>query len=139
MTTDDFGQRLIRIRSSLNKINNLMSDLRNMSMTNKQTPPKLPVYRTYAERKEAEEKIRKERNKQTHREYKLPPVPAPGKGKHDKYQARPGGTVPDPVPSAGDGFPTRDMEPVKLPVVRREPKGEFADVISIHRHRPRKD
>lgn len=87
-------------------------------------PPKPPVYKTYAERKAAEEKIRNDRNKQTHREYRLPPVPAPGKRK--------GYDLKDPVPSAG-GTPTRDMEPVKLPLARKQDNGQFADVIPLTR------
>lgn len=96
-------------------------------MSHTSPPPKPPVYKTYAERKQAEEKIRAERNKQTHREYRLPPKPpVPGKGKgydrSTKYE--------DPIPSA-DGTPTRDMEPVKLPVGKREP--HVADVIPMRK------
>lgn len=82
-------------------------------------PPKPPVYRTYAERKAAEDKIRTDRNKQTHREYRLPPVPAPGKNKPKP-----------PIPDTG-GVPTRDMAPVQLPLRKREDNGQFADVIPI--------
>lgn len=96
--------------------------------------PKPPTFRTYEERKAAEERHRADKNKQTHREYRLPPVPPPGKGKHDKYQPRP--TPRDPVPSAG-GIPTRDMEPVKLPVAKKQDNGQFADVIPFTRDKKR--
>lgn len=94
-----------------------------MSSDYRSPPPKPPVYRTYAERKAAEEKIRAERNRQIHREYRLPPKPAPGKGTFDKPR--------DPIPSAG-GVPTRDMTPVRIPL-KRKIEGEFADVIPIRR------
>lgn len=84
-------------------------------------PPKPPVYKTYAERKAAEDKIRNDRNKQTHREYRLPPVPAPGTGKRKP-----------PIPDTG-GIPTRDMEPVKLPLAKKQDNGQFADVIPLTR------
>lgn len=87
--------------------------------------PKAPTemkWKSYAERKAAEEKIRNERNRKTHQEYRLPPVPPPSQRKS---------SIPDPVPSAGDGFPTRDQEPVRIPLGRKI-QGEYADVISLH-------
>ena len=87
-------------------------------------PPRPPAYKSYAERKAAEEKIRANANKQTHQDYKLPPVPPPGK--HEGYRPR-----PDPIPSA-DGTPTRDMEPVKIPL-KRKIQGEYADVLPFTR------
>lgn len=80
-----------------------------------ETPPR---YRTYEERRAAQEKIRRELNQRTHREYRLP-VPKP-----------------PPLPDTG-GKPTRDMPPVQLKLRKRE-EGEVADVISLHdRRRPK--
>lgn len=99
-------------------------------MSHTPPPPKPPVYKTYAERAAAEKKIRDESNRKTHQEYRLLPVPAPGKTRrHDPK---------DPVPSAG-GIPTRDMEPIKLPLRKREDRGKFADIISINRKEGRGD
>lgn len=88
-------------------------------------PPKPPVYRTYAERKAAEEKIRNAANRQTHNDYKLPPVPAPGRTKQKQPMGR--SAFDEPLP------PTRDMEPVKLPLAKKQENNQFADIISIKR------